>query len=61
MITIKRELLTFFFNTKCQGPLNITKTPRHLTQVNSTRQASADSYLITPRPCDVKRHCTGLF
>ena len=26
-----------------------------------TRQASADSYLITPRPCDVKRHCTGLF
>ena len=27
----------------------------------STRQASADSFLITPRPCDVKRHCTGLF
>ena len=26
-----------------------------------TRQASADSYLITLRPCDVKRHCTGLF
>ena len=26
-----------------------------------TRQASADSYHITPRPCDVKRHCTGLY
>ena len=26
-----------------------------------TRQASADSFLITPRPCDVKRHWTGLF
>ena len=26
-----------------------------------TRQASADSFLITPRPSDVKRHWTGLF
>ena len=26
-----------------------------------TRQASVDSYLITPPLCDVKCHCTGLF
>ena len=31
-------------------------TPTHPTQ-----QASADSYLFTPRPFDVKRHWTGLF
>ena len=29
--------------------------------IRTTRQASADSFLITPRPCDVKRHYTGLF
>ena len=29
--------------------------------VLGTRQASADSYPITPRPSDVKRHWTGLF
>ena len=30
-------------------------------RLKGTWQASADSYLIPPRPCDERRHCTGLF
>ena len=50
--------MEWYYNRNFSG---LSGWARETSIERTTRHASADLYLITPRPCDVKRHCTGLF